>query len=200
MRRILAATLLFVAFAMLPLFAQTNPWTAVADKLKASIVFLENCTGFVIDSAKKHVLTAAHCEPADKKYLVDGTQAYRMFVDYRKDLMVLRAHQMDKPALRLAANDPKWGDEVATLGFGWALEFPMFRVSHISHPRFEIEQLSGPFVVVDTSYVGGQSGGPVVNRAGEVVSIVQRGDSDGTFGFGVGAETIKDRVGRYFEQ
>lgn len=179
-----------------------SQWPAVADKLKNSIVFLENCTGFVIDAKRHHVLTAAHCEPQGEnpKFLVDGTNAYKIYVDYRKDLLVLRANSIDKPALRLAVANPQWGEEVATLGFGWALEFPMFRVSHISNPRFEIESLSGPFVVVDTSYVGGQSGGPVVNTRGEVVSIVQRGDNDGTFGFGVGAETIKDRVGRYFEE
>lgn len=195
MRKILALVGLVLLALATP--SAQSPWTAVAEKLKASIVFLENCTGFVIDAKRHLVLTAQHCEA--EKMLADGTPAYKVFADGRKDLLVIRAHGVDKPALKLAAKDPEIGQEVATLGFGWALEFPMFRMSHVSHPRFEIEGLSGPFVVVDTSYVGGQSGGPVVDASGAVVSIVQRGDQDGTFGLGVGVETIKDRVGKYFE-
>ncbi len=49
----------------------------------------------------------------------------------------------------------------------------------------------------DSPFVGGQSGGPVVNAAGELVLIVQRGDG-GTTGLGVGVETIRARVGRFF--
>lgn len=55
----------------------------------------------------------------------------------------------------------------------------------------------GPFISTDSPFVGGQSGGPVVDDEGAVVMIVQRGDG-GTTGLGVGAETIKRCVGRFF--
>jgi S1-C subfamily serine protease len=44
----------------------------------------------------------------------------------------------------------------------------------------------------------GQSGGPAINAAGEVVMMVQRTTS--AVGIGVGAETIRARMGRYFEK
>ena len=45
-------------------------------------------------------------------------------------------------------------------------------------------------------FVPGQSGGPVVNEKGEVVMIVQMGTN--IVGLGVGTETIRDKVGRFF--
>lgn len=176
-------------------------WTPVADKLQQSTVFIElgsggKCSGFVIDEKRHYVLTAGHCD--DEKILVDGTQTIKMFRDERKDLMVLRAGAIDKPALKLSKTALDVGDEVASFGFGFALEMPMFRIHHVSILGLEIPDLgsSGPFVMFDTAFIAGQSGGPVVNQQGEVVAIVQRGGEG--VGIGVDAKIIKDRVGRYF--
>lgn len=199
MRRLILVILL-TALSNLPATA-ISAWTPIAEQLRASVVFLEVCTGFVIDSKRHYVLTAAHCLPDEgqgERMTVDGTSGYKIFVDHRKDLAVLRAGAVDRPALRLADRDPDFGDEVASMGYGHALEQPMFRVAHISHNRFEIEELSGPFVVVDADFIPGQSGGPIVNAKGEVVAIVQR--TGNGLGIGVGRDTLKDRVGRYFEE
>jgi S1-C subfamily serine protease len=110
---------------------------------------------------------------------------------------VLRGTLEMGPAIKLAKADPEIGIAVASLGYGFGLEQPMFRIGNVSHARIEIEELSGPFVMIDANYIGGQSGGPVVNVNGELVSIVQRGAAG--FGFGVGVDTIRDKVGRYFE-
>lgn len=191
------------------LFASTflsasSLWSPVVDKLKQSVVFVEiadengapqgSCSGFMIDSKKHHVLTAGHCD--GPKVTVDGTPTIKIFKDERKDLMVIRAYSVERPALKLAPKGPDVGDEVASMGFGFGLEQPMFRVAHISNIRLDIEGLSGPFIVIDAAFVGGQSGGPVVNQTGEVIGIVQRGGEG--VGLGVGAEVIKDRVGRFF--
>ena len=58
--------------------------------------------------------------------------------------------------------------------------------------------IGGPLVLIDAAYVPGQSGGPCVNASGEVVSIVQRASN--VLGVGVGAETIKSKMGRYFQK
>lgn len=180
-------------------------WTPIADKLDNSVVYIEiynkeskagSCSGAVIDTKRKHVLTAAHCD--GEKILVDGTQSLKVFKDERKDLLVLRAYGIDKPALKLSPVGPVRGEEVASLGYGFAFEQPMFRVAHISNVHLESEELgSGPFFIIDADFVPGQSGGPVVNQAGEIVGIVQMGCCG--VGIGRGADVIKDRVGRYFE-
>jgi S1-C subfamily serine protease len=122
MKRLLLVCVLF-GVSLAPVMA-VSPWSTAHKMLKDSIVFLEHCTGFVIDAEKKHILTAAHCEHEDKtkKLLADGTPTYMVFKDERKDLMVLRASGVDKPALKLAAKAPDVGDEIASMGFGYALE------------------------------------------------------------------------------
>ena len=201
MKRVLA-TIIVGILCLAPLGA-VSKWTAVANNLEESIYFLEvlagtelqgSCTAFMINQEKKHVLTAAHCD--GEKILIDGTPTYRVFKDERKDLMVLRANGVDGPNVKLAPADADRGDEVASMGYGAGLEDPMFRIAHVSNVRMDIEGLSGPFVMIDAGFVGGQSGGPVVNDKGELVMIVQRGND--SLGIGVGAEVIRDKVGKYF--
>lgn len=200
MKRVLIA-LLAALFVLVPTNAASK-WTSVAEKLQKSIVYVEivagtelqgSCTGFVIDTQKKYVLTAAHCD--GEKVLADGTPTYKVFKDERKDLMIVRASNLDYPAVAIAEKGPDRGDEVASMGYGAGLDDAMFRIAHVSNVRMDIEGLSGPFTMIDAGFIGGQSGGPVVNDLGQVVMIVQRGSD--SLGIGVGAEVIRDRISRY---
>lgn len=203
MKRILLTALL--STILLGAIEAASPWTPIAEKLEKSVVFIEimtgnemagSCTGFVINAEKKLVLTAAHC--AGEKVLVDGTPTYKVFHDERHDLMVLRANNIDRPAVVVAKKNPERGDQVASLGYGFGLVDPVFRVTHVSNVNLQIESLASLFVMVDSGFLPGQSGGPVVNVQGEVVAIVQRGSD--SLGLGVGAEVIRSRVGRYLPE
>lgn len=207
MRKLLSA-LLALTLAAGPAAAQTQlSWNEVADRVAKSIVYLEHprgsCTGFVVhDRAKDkdedvdYVMTAAHCEGTN--LYADQQPTTIIYKDTKKDLMVLKVKNLERPALRLAKDNPKVGHEVASYGYGYGLERPMFRVTHVSDDKIFIpfEGIGGPLVAVDISFVPGQSGGPVVNKSGEVVAIVQLGTQ--IVGFGIGAETINDRAGRFF--
>jgi S1-C subfamily serine protease len=201
MSRILPALVLAV-LASTPLQAIT-PWTAIVQQLEKSVVYIEHekgaCTGFVINTAKRYYLTAAHCdsETPQARLLIDGETGSVVYKDTKKDLMVVEVKNLDRPALVIAKKDPARGDEVASFGYGYALERPMLRVAHVSDDETHIpyDGIGGPFLVIDMAFVGGQSGGPVINQAGEVVLIVQRGTD--RVGIGVGAEIIRDKVGRY---
>lgn len=185
-------------------------WSSIASTLNKSVVYIQtasgSCSGFVIHSSATnkdkedvdYVMTAAHCFGED--LYVDQTVGKVLFKDVKKDLMVLEVPDLGRPALRLARDNPKIGDEVASLGFGWGLERPMFRTAHVSDDNTYIpeEGIGGPFIVIDAQFVSGQSGGPTVNLAGEVVLIVQRGG--GGVGIGIGAELIRSKAGRYFEK
>ena len=202
----LIATVVAAIFCLTPLsILGASKWTPIADRLAESVVFIElfagtqaqgSCTGFIIDNTKHLVLTAAHCDA--EKILANGTVTYKMFKDERKDLLVLRANNIDGPEIALASNSLERGDEVASMGYGYGLEDPMFRVGHVSNIRMEIEGLSGPFVLIDSSFVPGMSGGPVVNDKGELVLIVQR-TGEG-FGIGVDSTVMRDKVGKYFSK
>lgn len=211
--RILSLPLaLLLFFGVAPAFAQ-NTWTTVAEQVKRSTVFVQigeqgSCTGFIINDKAKggedkkddvdYILTAAHCDGS--KLWVGGAPAIVKSKDSKKDLMVVEVENLNKPALRLAAKDPEVGDEVASFGFGYGLEDPMFRVANVAAKGLYIphDGIGGPFISINASFVPGQSGGPVLNHAGEIVMVVQLGTP--VVGFGVGAEIIQDKVGRFFSQ
>lgn len=196
--------LIFPILMLLVPAAASAQWKVAVEKLKDSVVFVESstgtCTAFVIDEPKNLVLTAAHCYDELPRMLVNGKPVTKVISrETKKDLLVLQVEGLDRPALALAKDDPKTGDEIASNGFGYGLEDPLFKTHHVAFDKIYINQenIGGPLIVVDTSYVGGMSGGPLVNHMGEVVGIVQLGTP--LVGFGVGAETIRDKVGRYFQ-
>lgn len=194
-----------VTFGLLLLLALGADWTVTANTLSKSVVYVNSaegsCTGFVINAQwkgdKDLILTAAHCD-ADPGHPVfaDSAIARVVMKDAKRDLMILEVDDLDRPAVTLAKKDPVQGEEVGSFGFGYALEKPMLRIAHVSNPAIQLPDIEGgPFVMIDAGYVGGQSGGPCINAAGEVVSIVQR--ASGLVGIGVGVETIQSKLGRY---
>lgn len=203
MKRFLVSLVLLCAF-LVPMSAASE-WTAVAAKVRKSIVYLTgpsgSCTAWVSDQKKDYVITAAHCDQAKDSILIDGLPAKVVAKDIKKDLMALEVKGLDKPALHLAKDNPKIGDEIASYGFGMALERPFFRIAHVSDDGLFIpyDGIGGPFILTDANFIGGQSGCPAFDLSGNVVMIVQMGSNQG-FGLGVGAETIKDKMGRFFEQ
>ena len=184
---------------------QATNWVTLAKTIRESIVeiAIDNgaCTGFIIHSTAKddkedvdYVLTAAHCEGTN--LVADLQPAKIKAKDFKNDLMVLEIKNTDRPALRLSDKDAAVGEEVASYGYGYALDQPLFRMAHISAKDVNIGERV-QYQAIDSTFVPGQSGGPVVNVKGEVVMVVQRGSN--VAGFGVGAERIHDRMGRYFE-
>ena len=199
-------TFMFLAAYALRTFAAD--WTPIADKLSKSVVFVHSksgsCTGFIINSERKRkaedvdlVLTADHCYGAD--IYADNEIAAAIWRDGKSDLMLLEIEDTGKPALQIADKDPKQGQEVASFGHGYGLEKPMLRVAHVSNASIDVPDVEGgPFVMIDAAYVNGQSGGPCINDKGEVISIVQQASN--LVGIGIGAERIRDRIGRYLEK
>jgi S1-C subfamily serine protease len=180
-------------------------WSAVSKQVAPSIVYVEGdggCTGFVIDTARKYVLSAAHCdvEREPKRLWVDRVEGHVVSKDTKKDLLVIEVKDLDpaRPALKLASSDPAIQQEVLSVGYGYALERPMFRRVSIADDKMTIaeEGIGGPLLAIDAAFVPGQSGGAVVNADGDVVMIVQR--TSDRMGVGIGASLIRDRVGRFW--
>lgn len=203
----IALSLLLSSVALVPAYA--TDWALIAKELTKSVVAIERnqdgvaCTGFVVNSLKKdnkdidYVLTASHCEAA--KMYADQAEARLIAKNTEKDLMILQVEDLDRPVLKVAKEDPNVGDQVASYGYGFGLEKPILRLTNISAKTYiPYQGIGGPIFFTDSDFVGGQSGGPVVNPAGEVVMMVQMG-TEGV-GIGVGAEVIRDKVGRYLQR
>ena len=198
------------------LFTSVSPsadsWSLNAERIAKSVVMVTNdhglCTGFVInprvqkknDPEQTYILTAAHCYGDD--LYADEEPAKVVYKDEKKDLLVLEIADTGRPALHLAKEDPKVGDEVGSFGFGYGnvVDQALFRVAHISAKNLFIatDGIGGPLFALDATFVSGQSGGPVINAAGELVMIVQVGTP--SVGFGVGADILKSKVGKYFDK
>jgi S1-C subfamily serine protease len=165
--------------------------------LSKSVVYLESdegsCTGAVVNQAEKFILSAAHC---DGPGLLADDEPVKIVAKNRKhDWMIFTIEHLDRPQVLLATKDPVMGEEVGSLGYGLGLERPMFRVGHISDTEMRIPDLTGVFIAIDAPFVGGQSGGPVINIAGELVILVQRANPQ--MGIGMGAEQLRKRIGKY---
>jgi hypothetical protein len=197
MRTILALGFAIILLAPAP---AAQDWTPLVATLQRSVVPIE----FVINARTRRedkdvtlIGTAAHCEAA--KMWADQAEAVVVAKNTEKDLLVLATEPLDRPALPLATNNPKVGETVASFGYGMGLEKPLFRIAHVSAETFiPYEGIGGPLFFLDGAYVPGQSGGPTVNLAGEVVMMVQR--TTNAVGIGVGAETMRSKMGRYWEK
>ena len=200
----IALSLAFALLAVGPLSA-ADPWPAIVKRVEPAIVSVENtegsCTGFVIDTTRKYVLTAAHCD--GKELYADRVAAKVVSKDTHKDLLVLKVEQLDpsRTSLSLAAKNPEVMEQVVSIGYGYALERMFYRSARITDNAVMIPEggIGGPYIGTDAPFIGGQSGGPVIDVLGHVVAIVQRSDGS-ALGIGVGAEIIKERVGRFFAQ
>jgi S1-C subfamily serine protease len=201
-------TALFLSLSSLALAAPD--WSAVAEKVAKSAVFVESaegsCTGSVINASarekkdKDFILTAAHCY--GERQFADHMPASVVYRDEKsnRDVMILEVEDTGRPALKLAASNPARGSDVASYGYGFGMADAMFRQANVSSTSYFIPEdgIGGPFIMINAGFIGGQSGGPIVNAQGEIVMIVQRGSD--SVGIGIGAEQIRDAVGRYFEK
>jgi S1-C subfamily serine protease len=202
MRLVAVLLVLFVSALPTTTTAQATWHLLVERLLEKSVVQLSaNCSGFVINEAEDYVLTAKHCGPedVDSSVVVDNIPGTIVATDVHKDLLVVHVPGIDKPALRFAQAKPTYGEELGSFGYGGGYERPMLRLAHISQPRALVPEAGpGEWIMLDGAFVGGQSGGPVVNAQGEVLLIVQM--SNAVMALGRSSETIRDRVGKWIEK
>lgn len=118
-------------------------------------------------------LTAYHCvDDKAHDYLINHHTADLLAKDEKNDLALLKAVGHTGPSIPLAEKGVSWGDEVQTAGrpLGGPLHF--FR-GHVARPSFTYE--GQEYVIFDMPVAGGQSGSPIVNGEGKLVSVMQIG-------------------------
>jgi len=141
------------------------------------------CTAFSIDTRKW--MTAAHCVGDEMK--IDGHPAMVIAQDKTLDLAVLVADYV-KPALHFRAKPLHRQEEVVALGYGYSWKYPTITHHFVMILHFSPNEDIYPGVWYSTGFIGGMSGGVVLDLNGMVVGIVQRGDSQ--VGYGVDVATM----------
>lgn len=185
MKRVLFSVL---AFLFLSLPATSQDWMSVARKVSKSLVALETaegqnyCTGFVINNEQNYIATAGHCivdEETGEVYIpyVDKVQAKAVTVDPTTDFAVVVV-DVNKPALKPSHKTIQIGMPVMSVGFAYGFEVPQFRPTFVAGLENDLEDPFGSgFLAFSNSLVGGQSGGPIVDRDGNVIAMNQVADS-----------------------
>jgi hypothetical protein len=141
------------------------------------------CSAFAIDTRK--FMTAAHCI-ADK-LKIDGHAAFPVKIDEKVDLAVLVTDFTLSP-LTFRQRPLALEEQVMGLGYGYSWKFP----TPTKHEVIILKYSPFPDIYPGTwflnGFIGGMSGGPIIDKDGQVVGIVQRSNSRN--GYGVDVETI----------
>lgn len=184
MKRIISVAALLVLFVTSPLLAKD--WSKVTAQLNLATFPLQTdmgniyCTGFMIDSARGYALTAAHCvddQEGNVKEIINvgKDQATVVFFDADLDVAVLHSVTINRPSI-LPAKEVKVGQEL--LSFGFAREsglYGHFRAGNVAGIG-SVDELPSVWVITDQPFIGGMSGGPVVDKDGKLIAMVQRSD------------------------
>src|SRR5262245_45036231 len=99
--RISVAALPAALFLAFPSTAVATDGSSVVTQVERSVVWVQvgedgGCSAFVINAEKHYLLTAAHCKPREGQALwTDNVQASVVFLDPKRDLMVVEAKYLD---------------------------------------------------------------------------------------------------------
>ncbi len=144
------------------------------------------CSGEVI--APNRVLTAAHC--VGDAMLADGVPVLHVLgTDKFYDLALLDVPTA-KPALVLRDGDAVVNEPLLAMGYAWGYNVITTLQVHPILVNIIPYKGGAPGILVQGAYIGGMSGGPVIDRYGEMVGIVQQRTEDGA-GYGVGSVVIR---------
>lgn len=146
------------------------------------------CSGFVI--GPNTVLTAAHCIGSD--IYADGVPVKVIRVDKTTDLALVEVKTDRAPLLfrgdSLCTGELTRFEELNAIGYAWG--WTKLTVLKVRAFLLDVSPYDGaaPGILTQGGFIGGMSGGPVVDVSGCVVGMVQQ--SNGSVGYGVGLPII----------
>lgn len=158
----------------------------IIDQTELSIVRLEHsideehsyvCTGFMVDHYR--ILTALHC-------VGEGMLANGIPVEVIKtsdSFALLQSPINFGPILKIRKTPVHSGDE--GIGIGYGLGFLNVFTRFVTVPVYQ-----GTELILDGLFINGMSGGPVVDRDGLVIGLIQSGYM-GTLAITCGQDEIR---------
>ncbi len=174
----------------------------IIQKVKPSVVFVQtktgNGSGFIIDSIG-HILTNAHVVRGHNYAtvkLTDGNNYPATVIgrDEMVDLAILKINKINLPYLILGNSEEnilKQGDDVFTFGFPFGIE------GDVSFKDGTLSRRLGDYLEISAEIHPGNSGGPLINRLGEVIGVntfgIGRGNS-GVIKFAIPVNTAKNYI------
>jgi len=170
------------------------------------------CTASSINQEKRYWLTARHClyrsipvmtedgltalEVKNFPYMA-GQQVTEVRENDADDTAVV-ASTVSAPALHLSARHPQLGDRVTLWGYAFGLQSPLLFQGYVACLDCDLDrEQEAPegtqthYMMFDMAAAGGDSGSPVLDAQGHVISVLQ-------IGMGSGSAAVSGGV-RYWE-
>lgn len=166
-------------------------------------------TGFVVHP--NYILTNRHViEDASNIVIKHPThrgwalKAQLVGKDSTRDLALLRCESLKLSPLKLCSSSAPRGSDVMVLGYPQFDQIGMglksTRGSIVSNPNREIENM----LLVDAQINSGNSGGPIVNQAGQAVAVATAvikpvGGTGGSYGAAIPVSDARSLLNRYID-
>lgn len=184
------AILVFTLFCI----ASCGSTNSIVNKTRGSVVRIHiadptesgTCTGFVVTPTV--VLTAAHC--VGTTMYGDGVATDVIKKDDYFDLAALKL-DLGKRPLILRDAPTQEGELVTGIGYALSWSIPIGIDVKVLLPNYALFPQYSAGVVTSGVFMPGMSGGPVIDRNGEVVAIIQRGMRGQPIGHGAGVLIIR---------
>lgn len=169
--------------------------TSLEEKVRDSIARLTIVIDGEVDSVctawsvkANTYITAAHCTPIGATFVLDKEEeATILAIDPKHDLALIQSDYL-MPALEIRKEPLRWLEEVEGIGYGGNFRLPIVTFNRVVSMGDKLSPSGPKGTIFMSPFVGGMSGGPVIDSNGKVVGICQQTNS--TLGFGVDANTI----------
>ena len=165
-------------------------WARAFDKARYSIAALFHdrlsCTAFSINETDKYFLTAHHCinEDGDMSFWKETIPNYVFQGTFRVRRVVKKSLELDLALLEadygmiamVPGKEPQRGQELASIGYALSEPEPFILSSIVASVKDANSYGKKRRIILkDNQDLSGMSGGPVINKHGEVATMVQQG-------------------------
>jgi S1-C subfamily serine protease len=156
------------------------------------------CSGVVINAQAGFVLSAAHCfegKAEDLNIAINGRHAEMVKMNKLLDLAVLKFKVRGELEMGLADKSPEAGTEICVAGFMLAQ-----KQFHAQFGRIAARRSDDGALVLDSVILPGDSGGAIVNIAGQLVGMSNQYYKGTAVGLAIPVEKVEDFVEQYLPQ